>query len=37
MIDAHLNTELPLPPGAAEAIAQARRDMLAGRPGNLQF
>lgn len=37
MIDAHINTELPLPPGAAEAIAQARADALAGKPGNLVF
>lgn len=37
MIDAHLNTTIPLPPGAADAIAQARRDALAGKPGNLVF
>jgi len=37
MIDAHVNTTIPLPPGAAEAISQARQDALTGKPGNLHF
>jgi hypothetical protein len=29
--------DIELPPGAAEAIAQYRKDALAGKPGNLIF
>lgn len=36
-VHAAVNTEIPLPPGAAEALAQAHTNALAGKGGELRF